>query len=209
MAHSSARAATPPNRHPRLNRWTRKPGSPDNMLRSALARALQGGAPPAATSLLSPALARRSVQPVKEISVYRWNPDEGGDPIFQKYHVDINNCGPMMLDVLLKIKDEQDSTLTFRRSSGAGDVQEGICGSCAMNINGTNTLACLCKVDSNLAQVTKVAPLPHMFVVKDLVVDMSNFYAQYKSIKPFIQKKDGQCVPCPFLVFPHPAHQKQ
>mmetsp|Transcript_35443 Transcript_35443/g.88926 ORF Transcript_35443/g.88926 Transcript_35443/m.88926 type:complete len:290 (-) Transcript_35443:279-1148(-) len=178
------------------------------MLRSALARALQGGAPPAATSLLSPALARVvsstsgagaaptvvaaaavPAKAVKEISVYRWNPDEGGDPIFQKYHVDINNCGPMMLDVLLKIKDEQDSTLTFRRS-----CREGICGSCAMNINGTNTLACLCKVDSNLAQVTKVAPLPHMFVVKDLVVDMSNFYAQYKSIKPFIQKKDGQAM---------------
>ena len=87
----------------------------------------------------------------------------------------------MMLDVLLKIKEEQDSTLSFRRS-----CREGICGSCAMNINGVNTLACLCKVDK-AAAATTVAPLPHMFVIKDLVVDMANFYAQYKSIKPFLQ----------------------
>jgi len=89
----------------------------------------------------------------------------------------------MMLDVLLKIKDEQDSTLTLRRS-----CREGICGSCAMNIDGTNGLACLTRVDRDAAKATRVAPLPHMFVVKDLVVDMSNFYAQYKSIKPYLQK---------------------
>jgi succinate dehydrogenase (ubiquinone) iron-sulfur subunit len=89
----------------------------------------------------------------------------------------------MMLDVLLKIKDEQDSTLTLRRS-----CREGICGSCAMNIDGTNGLACLTRVDRDAAKATRVAPLPHMYVVKDLVVDMSNFYAQYKSIKPFLQK---------------------
>ena len=70
----------------------------------------------------------------------------------------------MMLDVLLKIKDEQDSSLSFRRS-----CREGICGSCAMNINGSNTLACLCKVDKENAE-QKIAPLPHMYVVKDLVV---------------------------------------
>lgn len=89
----------------------------------------------------------------------------------------------MMLDVLLKIKDEQDSTLSLRRS-----CREGICGSCAMNINGTNGLACLTKVDRDPGQVTRVAPLPHMYVVRDLVVDMSNFYAQYKSIKPYLHK---------------------
>merc|ERR1712060_858054 len=64
----------------------------------------------------------------------------------------------------------------------------GICGSCAMNIDGTNGLACLTKVEKDRAQ--KVAPLPHMFVVKDLVVDMSNFYAQYKSIEPWLKLKD-------------------
>merc|ERR1719198_2293206 len=99
----------------------------------------------------------------------------------------------MMLDVLLKIKDEQDHSLSFRRS-----CREGICGSCAMNIDGVNTLACLSKVDKTTAsETTKVAPLPHMFVVRDLVVDMSNFYAQYKSIKPWLQgaeddKVDGK-----------------
>lgn len=91
----------------------------------------------------------------------------------------------MMLDVLLKIKDEQDPSLTLRRS-----CREGICGSCAMNIDGTNGLACLEAVDRNVSKSTKVAPLPHMYVVKDLVVDMSHFYAQYKSIKPYLQRKN-------------------
>lgn len=91
----------------------------------------------------------------------------------------------MMLDVLFKIKDDQDHSLAFRRS-----CREGICGSCSMNIDGTNGLACLTKVDRDPSKVTKIAPLPHMFVIKDLVVDMSNFYAQYKSIKPYLQKKE-------------------
>uniref|UniRef100_A0A7S0QTP2 Succinate dehydrogenase [ubiquinone] iron-sulfur subunit, mitochondrial n=1 Tax=Pyramimonas obovata TaxID=1411642 RepID=A0A7S0QTP2_9CHLO len=115
------------------------------------------------------------------VSIYRWNPEEeGSKPRMQVYDVDVNNCGPMMLDVLLKVKDEMDSTLSLRRS-----CREGICGSCAMNINGSNTLACLCEVDKNASKIT-IAPLPHMYVVKDLVVDMANFYAQYKSIKPWL-----------------------
>lgn len=122
---------------------------------------------------------------VKEFQIYRWNPDKEDKPTYASYKVDINNCGPMMLDVLFKIKDEQDQTLSFRRS-----CREGICGSCAMNIDGQNTLACLCKVDRDPAVAGRVAPLPHMFVVKDLVVDMSNFYAQYKSIKPYLRKKE-------------------
>ena len=103
--------------------------------------------------------------------------------------VDTNACGPMMLDVLIKIKDEQDHSLSFRRS-----CREGICGSCAMNINGQNTLACLSKVDKNPATGAqqKIAPLPHMFVVRDLVVDMANFYAQYKSVEPYLKVKDGE-----------------
>lgn len=121
----------------------------------------------------------------KEFQVYRWDPDNAGKPNYQSYDVDINSCGPMMLDVLFKIKDEQDHTLSFRRS-----CREGICGSCAMNINGTNGLACLTKVERDPAKASRIAPLPHMFVVKDLVVDMSNFYAQYKSIKPYLQKKE-------------------
>ncbi|KAF8057921.1 sdhb [Scenedesmus sp. PABB004] len=122
----------------------------------------------------------------KEFQIYRWNPDSPEKPHYVTYKVDINSCGPMMLDVLLKIKDEQDQTLSLRRS-----CREGICGSCAMNIDGQNNLACLSKVNRDPAKASRVAPLPHMFVVKDLVVDMSNFYAQYKSIKPFLQKKGG------------------
>lgn len=140
------------------------------------------------TEALSAAPSKAAVQAkpplYKEFQIYRWNPDSDEKPKYVSYQVDINNCGPMMLDVLLKVKDEQDQTLSLRRS-----CREGICGSCAMNINGQNTLACLCKVDRDPGQVTKVAPLPHMFVVRDLVVDMANFYAQYKSIKPYLQKK--------------------
>ncbi|NXB26272.1 SDHB dehydrogenase, partial [Rhagologus leucostigma] len=91
----------------------------------------------------------------------------------------------MVLDALIKIKNEMDSTLTFRRS-----CREGICGSCAMNIAGGNTLACIKKIDDDLDKVTKIYPLPHMYVVKDLVPDLSNFYAQYKSIEPYLKKKD-------------------
>ncbi|XP_016340268.1 succinate dehydrogenase [ubiquinone] iron-sulfur subunit, mitochondrial-like [Sinocyclocheilus anshuiensis] len=91
----------------------------------------------------------------------------------------------MVLDALIKIKNEMDLTLTFRRS-----CREGICGSCAMNINGGNTLACLNKIDTNTSKVMKIYPLPRMYVVKDLVPDMSNFFAQYKSIEPYLKKKD-------------------
>ncbi|ERN13753.1 succinate dehydrogenase [ubiquinone] iron-sulfur subunit 2, mitochondrial [Amborella trichopoda] len=90
----------------------------------------------------------------------------------------------MVLDALIKIKNEIDPSLTFRRS-----CREGICGSCAMNINGCNGLACLTKIDSGASKPTTITPLPHMFVVKDLVVDMTNFYNQYKSIEPWLKRK--------------------
>ncbi|XP_020337797.1 succinate dehydrogenase [ubiquinone] iron-sulfur subunit, mitochondrial isoform X3 [Oncorhynchus kisutch] len=123
---------------------------------------------------------------VKKFQVYRWDPDTVGDkPRMQTFEIDLNTCGPMVLDALIKIKNEMDGTLTFRRS-----CREGICGSCAMNINGGNTLACLNKIDTNTSKATKIYPLPHMYVVKDLVPDMSNFYAQYKSIEPYLKKKD-------------------
>lgn len=123
---------------------------------------------------------------IKKFSIYRWDPDKSGDkPRVQTFDVDLNACGPMVLDVLIKIKNEVDPTLTFRRS-----CREGICGSCAMNIDGINTLACTCKIDTGLGKASRVYPLPHMYVIKDLVPDMSNFYAQYKSIEPYLKKRD-------------------
>merc|ERR1712156_844240 len=121
----------------------------------------------------------------KKFTIYRWNPEKPGDkPRMQEYDVDLNKCGPMVLDALIKIKNEMDPTLTFRRS-----CREGICGSCAMNIGGVNTLACISKIDTN-ANKTKIYPLPHMYVIKDLVPDMNNFYQQYKSIQPWLQRND-------------------
>nr|XP_019553762.2 succinate dehydrogenase [ubiquinone] iron-sulfur subunit, mitochondrial [Aedes albopictus] len=124
---------------------------------------------------------------VKKFQIYRWNPDKPEQkPYNQTYEVDLNACGPMVLDALIKIKNEIDPTLTFRRS-----CREGICGSCAMNIGGTNTLACISKIDAdNMDKPTKVYPLPHMYVVKDLVPDMNNFYNQYRSIQPWLQRKN-------------------
>ena len=108
----------------------------------------------------------------------------------QNYQVDLNDCGPMVLDALLKIKNEQDQTLTVRRS-----CREGICGSCAMNIEGGNTLACTCKIERSSSSPTKIYPLPHMYVVKDLVPDLSQFYSQYASIEPWLKQKKGPADP--------------
>ena len=118
---------------------------------------------------------------VKNFRVYRYDPDSGENPRWDTYQIDLDQCGPMVLDVLLKIKNEIDSSLTFRRS-----CREGICGSCSMNIGGTNTLACIKAIDAFDGDVT-ISPLPHMEVVKDLVPDLTHVYAQYASIKPWIQ----------------------
>uniref|UniRef100_A0A914M3J0 Succinate dehydrogenase [ubiquinone] iron-sulfur subunit, mitochondrial n=1 Tax=Meloidogyne incognita TaxID=6306 RepID=A0A914M3J0_MELIC len=121
---------------------------------------------------------------IKAFEVYRYNPETPEvKPHLQKYDIDLNKCGPMVLDVLIKIKNEIDPTLTFRRS-----CREGICGSCSMNINGENTLACICHIDKNSNKSTKIYPLPHMYVVKDLVPDMTLFYQQYGSVQPWLQK---------------------
>jgi len=121
----------------------------------------------------------------KTFAIYRWDPEQpGAKPKMENYDVDLNNCGPMVLDALIKIKNEMDPSLTFRRS-----CREGICGSCAMNIGGVNTLACLTKIEAN-DKATKIYPLPHMYVVKDLVPDMNNFYQQYRSIQPWLQRDD-------------------
>ncbi|MEM9107178.1 MAG: succinate dehydrogenase iron-sulfur subunit [Pseudomonadota bacterium] len=118
---------------------------------------------------------------LREFRIYRWSPDEGKNPSIDTYHVNLDDCGPMVLDGLLWIKNNIDSTLTLRRS-----CREGICGSCAMNIDGTNTLACT-KPIAEVKGLVKVYPLPHMPVVKDLVPDMTHFYAQHASIKPWIR----------------------
>ena len=120
---------------------------------------------------------------VRRFVVYRYDPDSGENPRTDTYEVDLDRCGPMVLDALIKIKNEIDPTLTFRRS-----CREGICGSCAMNIDGVNTLACTIAISEARGDV-KIYPLPHMPVVKDLVPDLSNFYAQYASIKPWIQTR--------------------
>merc|ERR1712137_960640 len=139
-----------------------------------------------------PGLISRSVQcspsrkfaTLQKFAVHRYDPEKEGKPFLQEYTLDLEECGPMILDALIRIKDEIDPTLALRRS-----CREGICGSCAMNIDGKNGLACLTKVEKT-ADATRVAPLPHMFVVRDLVVDMSNFYAQYKSIEPWLKTKN-------------------
>lgn len=118
---------------------------------------------------------------VREFKVYRWNPDDGQNPRTDTYKIDMATCGPMVLDALIKIKNEIDGSLTFRRS-----CREGICGSCAMNIDGTNTLACLKPIEDVQGPV-KITPLPHMPVVKDLVPDLSQPYAQLRSVEPWLQ----------------------
>lgn len=117
----------------------------------------------------------------KTFKIYRYDPENGENPRLDTYTIDLEQCGPMLLDALIKIKDEIDSTLTFRRS-----CREGICGSCAMNIDGTNTLACTKSIDSVQGDVS-VYPLPHMEVIKDLVPDLSHFYAQLASIQPWLK----------------------
>ena len=118
---------------------------------------------------------------VRVFRVYRWSPDDDENPHIDSYNVDLATCGPMVLDALIKIKNEMDSTLTFRRS-----CREGICGSCSMNIDGTNTLACIKSIEDIKGDV-KIYPLPHMPIVKDLVPDLTNFYEQYRFIEPWLQ----------------------
>jgi succinate dehydrogenase iron-sulfur subunit len=118
---------------------------------------------------------------LREFHIYRWNPDDGLNPHVDTYFVDLDDCGPMVLDAIIWIKNKIDPTLTFRRS-----CREGVCGSCAMNIDGTNTLACtmsMAEVNGAIA----IYPLPHMSVVKDLVPDLTNFYAQHASVQPWLQ----------------------
>ncbi len=122
---------------------------------------------------------------IRTFKIYRFDPDSGDNPRTDSYDIDLDTCGPMVLDALIKIKNEVDPTLTFRRS-----CREGICGSCAMNIGdklgGTNTLACTKAIEDYEGEI-RIYPLPHMPVVKDLVPDLTHFYAQYASIEPWIK----------------------
>jgi len=117
----------------------------------------------------------------RTFKIYRYDPDGDANPRVDNFTIDLDDCGPMILDAMLKIKNEIDSSLTFRRS-----CREGVCGSCAFNIDGTNTLACTKAIEDVKGDV-KIYPLPHLPVVKDLVCDLNVPYAQYASIKPWIQ----------------------
>ena len=123
----------------------------------------------------------------RTIAVYRWDPDSGKNPRIDTYKIDLDKCGPMVLDAIIYIKNEIDPTLAFRRS-----CREGICGSCAMNIDGTNTLACANATES-IKGAVKIYPLPHMSAAIDLVPDLTHFYAQYASVKPC--RQSGTALP--------------
>jgi len=159
--------------------------------KSALSQAVRSLSTSEASLKAGAEQALSNPEKIKYFKVYRWDPEQNQKPYLSTYPIDLNDCGPMVLDALLKIKNEQDPTLTFRRS-----CREGICGSCAMNINGTNTLACLAYIEDDTSKASKIYPLPHMYVVKDLVPDMGNFYEQYRSIEPWLQpreeKEEGQ-----------------
>jgi succinate dehydrogenase / fumarate reductase iron-sulfur subunit len=118
---------------------------------------------------------------VKAFAIYRYEPDSGANPRVDSFAVDLDDCGPMVLDALIWVKNKVDPTLTFRRS-----CREGICGSCAMNIDGTNWLACTRFIADTAASAT-IYPLANMPVIKDLVADQTHLFDQYASIKPWIQ----------------------
>jgi len=127
--------------------------------------------------------ARSGATGVRTVKVYRFDPTSGENPRVDTFELEPGSCGPMVLDALIQIKSAVDSTLTFRRS-----CREGICGSCAMNINGVNRLACTTAME-DLGNTIRIYPLPHMPVVKDLVPDLTTFYAQYASVKPWLQTR--------------------
>lgn len=116
--------------------------------------------------------------------IYRFNPEKDARPYDQEYELVGVEPGTMLLAALLRIKDEQDETLSFRRSCG-----EGVCGSDGMNINGVNGLACITAVD-DLKQPIEIKPLPGLPVIRDLIIDMEQFYKQYRAVKPYLVVKD-------------------
>jgi len=157
------------SRAPQLDRFP----VPKNFGVSADARVERGRRWPA------PAGATR----VKTFEIYRYDPDSDRNPRLDSFEVDLDDCGPMVLDVLIWIKSNIDSTLTFRRS-----CREGICGSCAMNIDGTNWLACTRFVADTRKRAT-IYPLNNMRIIKDLVPDLTHVFAQYSVIKPWLKSR--------------------
>ncbi len=125
----------------------------------------------------APAGARR----IKEIEIYRYDPESSANPRLDTFEVDLDDCGPMLLDALIWIKNRVDSSLAFRRS-----CREGVCGSCAMNIDGTNWLACT-RYLAETAPRACIYPLANMRVVKDLIPDLSHAFAQYSMIEPWLK----------------------
>ena len=121
---------------------------------------------------------------IRIFKIYRYDPDDKKNPRVDTYEIDTSDCGPMILDALLKIKNEIDTSITFRRS-----CREGICGSCSMNIDGRNALACTKSIDEIKGDI-KIYPLPHMPVIKDLVTDLTDFYKQYESVQPWLQAEE-------------------
>ena len=117
----------------------------------------------------------------KVLEIYRYDPDSASNPRKDYFEIDTDECGPMVLDALIYIKSKIDSSLTFRRS-----CREGVCGSCSMNIDGTNTLACTKHIKDVKGNI-KIYPLPHMKVIKDLVPDLSEAYKQYSSVEPWLK----------------------
>jgi succinate dehydrogenase / fumarate reductase iron-sulfur subunit len=116
----------------------------------------------------------------RTFKVYRYDPDSPENPRVDSFEIDVANVS-MVLDGLIKIKNEVDASLAFRRS-----CREGVCGSCAMNINGANTLACTKGLDDCGTGDIAIYPLPHQPVIKDLVTDLSNFFKQHAYIEPFL-----------------------
>ena len=123
---------------------------------------------------------------LKKINVYRWNPSNNENPRIDSFEVDLNECGPKVLDILFKIKNEIDPTLTFRRSCA-----HGVCGSCAMNVDGVNTLSCM-RSHKDIKGDLRIFPLPHLKVIKDLVADLSILYKQYESIEPWLKNSKSK-----------------
>lgn len=142
-------------------------------------------------------LSTEQKQSLKKFDILKYDPSVSNQKKVVRYYVDLKECGPMVLDALIHIKDDIDSTLSFRRS-----CREGICGSCSMNIDGRNTLACLSYIDTEVTEPTKILPLPFFTIVRDLVVDMTNFYMQYKSITPVLKRKTPKVS---FIVYYLPA----
>ena len=123
---------------------------------------------------------------LKKVNVYRWSPSSDENPRIDTFEIDLNECGPKVLDVLFKIKNEIDPTLTFRRSCA-----HGVCGSCAMNVDGVNTLSCM-KSHKEIKGELRIFPLPHLKVIKDLVADLSMLYRQYESIQPWLKTQHSK-----------------